>query len=142
MLKKLPKRHNVEKSKRHSGTEILIPSDNESAGNVGGAVVEVIEEVVILIEAQLGTLDLHPQDDEVHLLEPNIEVLHLGVISILTFPAIVVAVDQISDAVDHPPPEDRTRDLFLDLSHHRDAGAVMKVDHQDHGAVGVLQTDL
>lgn len=82
--------------------------------NAEGAVVEATGAAVILIEALHGILDLHLHDVEVRL-EPITVVLHPVVKSILTSPAIAVAVDRMADVVVHLPSEDQFHDLLLIL---------------------------
>ena len=142
MQRKPLKRHSDERSRRSNVTGISILFVNGSAVNVGEAVVEAIGEVEISIEAHLGILDLHLHDVEVHPPEPIIVALHLGVTSTHTFQATVVAVDHMSDVVDHPQQEGQSRGLLLDLLHHRDAGAVTTTNRQDHAVDDVILPDL
>ncbi len=109
------KRLNAERSRRGSETGTLTPSDNGSAVNVEGAVVEATGEVAISIGGHHGILDLHLHDVEVRLLDQIIVALHPGVISTLTFPVIAAAVNRMADAGVHPPSEDRSHDLHLIL---------------------------
>lgn len=113
-LKKPPRRPNAEKSRRGSETGTLILSGSGSAVNEEGAVVGATGEAVISIEAHHGILDLHLHDVEVRP-EPIIAVLRPVVKSILTCPAIAVAVDRMVGVVGHPPPEDQSHDLPLIL---------------------------
>ena len=140
MLRKLPKRHNVAKSKSDSEIETLTTSGNEREGNEEAvAVVEAIEgAIVISIGVRHAIQDHHLRDAEARhlafvILLPHVRLIH-------TFRPAEVVVDQMTGGADHLLLEDRlpTRDLDPGAHHVEDTKMRILRDR----AVDVLQADL
>ena len=139
MLRKLPKRHNVAKSKSDSEIETLTTSGSEREGNEEAvAVVEAIGgPIVISIGVRHAIQDPHLRDAEVRHLAfvilPHVRLIH-------TFRLAEVVVDQMTGGADHLLLEDRllTRGPHPGAHHVEDTKMKIPRDH----AVVILQADL
>ena len=140
MLRKLPKRHNVAKSKNDSEIETLTTSGSEREGNEEAvAVVEVIEEpIVISIGVPHAIQDHHLRDAEARRLAFVILLRH-GRLIHTSRPAEVV-VDQMTGGADRLLLEDRLPTRGPDPGAHHVEDTKMRI-LRGH-AVDVLQADL
>ena len=140
MLRKLPKRHNVAKSKSDSEIETLTTSGSEREGNEEAvAVVEAIEgPIVISIGVRHAIQDHHLRDAEVRhlafvILLPHVRLIH-------TFRLVEVVVDQMTGGADHLLLEDRLPTRGPDPGAHHVDDTRMRILRDL--AVVILQADL
>ena len=138
MPRKLPKRHNVAKSKSDSEIETLTTSGSEREGNEEAvAVVEAIERsIVISIGVRHAIQDHHLRDAEARHLA--FVILHVRLIH--TFRPVEVVVDQMTDGADHHLLEDRLPTRGPDPGAHHVEDTKMRI-LRDH-AVDILEADL